>query len=187
MEIRRHDHRQAPVDGEDLLRDREERGGSPQARRRRATMSACFATLLAIAAGIPSIVSADVTEDAGRMCMDARIANAWRVLRAVDCARCHGKDYAGLAAPSIVGYAATQSRETFFRMVLDGDPIRGMPGYRSNAYVSESLDDIYGYFRARSDGDIGPEYRPLPTSSGSAPAGSSECLGEPARARAPNR
>jgi cytochrome c55X len=149
-------------------------------------MSACLATLLAIAAGIPSMVSADVTDDAGRFCMDARIANAWRVLRAVDCARCHGKDYTGLAAPSIVGYAATQSRETFFRMVLDGDPIRGMPGYRSNAYVSESLDDIYRYFRARSNGDIGPEYRPLPPSRGSASAGGSECLGKAGRESAPH-
>jgi len=144
-------------------------------------MSACLATLLAIAAAIPSIASADVTDDVDRSCVDARIANAWRVLRAVDCARCHGKDYAGLAAPSIVGYAATQSRETFFRMVLDGDPIRGMPGYRSNAYVSESLDDIYRFFRARSNGDIGPDYRPLLPSSGLASTGGSECFGEPAQ------
>ena len=78
----------------------------------------------------------------------------------LDCARCHGKDYAGLAAPSIVGYAATQSREMFIRMVLDGDPIRGMPGYRGNAYVAENLDDIYRYFLARANGEIGPDYRP---------------------------
>jgi cytochrome c55X len=129
-------------------------------RRRRITVSACLATLLAIAACGPSIAAGDVTDAAGQLCIDARIANAWRVLRAVDCARCHGRDYTGLAAPSIVDYAATQSRETFVRMVLDGDPIRGMPGYRSNTYVMESLDDIYRYFRARADGDIGPEYRP---------------------------
>jgi mono/diheme cytochrome c family protein len=92
--------------------------------------------------------------------VDASIAKAWRVLRTVDCARCHGKDYTGLAAPSIVDYATTQSRDMFVRMVLDGDPIRGMPGYRSNAYVAESIDDIYRYFIARAKGDIGPEYRP---------------------------
>ena len=92
------------------------------------------------------------------------MANARRVLRVVDCARCHGKDYRGLAAPSIVDYAASQSREMFVRMVLDGDPIRGMPGYRSNAYVVENLDDIYRYFRAGASGDVGPEYRPPPSS-----------------------
>ncbi len=164
-----------------MSRDRDDRGEIPPARRLHVTMSACLATLLAIAAAIPSIASADVTDDVDRSCVDARIANAWRVLRAVDCARCHGKDYAGLAAPSIVGYAATQSRETFFRMVLDGDPIRGMPGYRSNAYVTESLDDIYRYFRSRSNGDIGPDYRPLLPSSGLASTGGSECFGEPAQ------
>jgi mono/diheme cytochrome c family protein len=131
-------------------------------RYRQATLSAFVAILLAIAACIPSIVAGGVTDGAAQLEVDTRIANAWRVLRAVDCARCHGKDYAGLAAPSIVDYAALQSREMFIRMILDGDPIRGMPGYRSNAYVVENLDDIYQYFRARASGDVGPEYRPLP-------------------------
>jgi mono/diheme cytochrome c family protein len=130
-------------------------------RYRLATLSAFVAILLAIAACIPSIVAGRVT-DGGGLEVDTHIGNGWRVLRAVDCARCHGKDYAGLAAPSIVDYAALQSREMFVRMVLDGDPIRGMPGYRSNAYVVENLDDIYRYFRARASGDVGPEYRPLP-------------------------
>jgi len=135
--------------------------GQSRRRYRQATLSAFVAILLAIAACIPSIVAGRVT-DGSELEVDTRMANAWRVLRAVDCARCHGKDYAGLAAPSIVDYAALQSREMFVRMILDGDPIRGMPGYRSNAYVVENLDDIYRYFRARASGDVGPEYRPLP-------------------------
>jgi cytochrome c553 len=90
---------------------------------------------------------------------DPRIASAWRVLRIVDCARCHGKTYDGLAAPSIVNYAATQNRETFVRMVLDGELTRGMPGYRTSAYVAENIDDIYRYFLARANGEIGPDYR----------------------------
>jgi len=117
-----------------------------------------LATLLAIATYVPSTVAGDVA-DASRN--DGRIANAWRVLRAIDCARCHGRDYAGLAAPSIVDYVASQNREMFIRMVVDGDPIRGMPGYRGNAYVVESLDDIYRYFVARANGEIGPNYRPV--------------------------
>lgn len=95
---------------------------------------------------------------------DPRIANAWRVLRKVDCARCHGKDYTGLAAPSIVRYVATQSRAMFDRIVLDGDPARGMPGYRANTYVVDNLDDIYEFFAARAAGRIGPEFRPAPSS-----------------------
>jgi cytochrome c55X len=164
----------------------------PGRRRRRVTVTACFATLLAIAACIPSVVAGDGTDGAVQLCIDARIANAWRVLRAVDCARCHGRDYAGLAAPSIVGYAGTQSREDFFRMVLDGDPPRGMPGYRGNAYVAESLDGIYRYFLARSNGDIGPEYRPgLPSSADVAGdlalAGGSDCPRLTAPSAAPKK
>jgi len=95
---------------------------------------------------------------------EARIANAWQVLRKVDCARCHGKDYTGLAGPSIVRYVATQPRAMFDRIVLDGDPARGMPGYRGNTYVVDNLDDIYEFLIARASGRIGPEYRPAPSS-----------------------
>ena len=131
-------------------------------RRRQATLSAYVIVLLAIAACTLPMVATGAAERPGPLESDTGIANAWRVLRVVDCARCHGKDYAGLAAPSIVDYAALQSREMFVRMILDGDAIRGMPGYRSNTYVVENLDDIYRYFRARASGDVGPEYRPLP-------------------------
>ncbi len=133
-----------------------------RSRRRQATLSAYVAGLLVIAACALSMTASDLAVAGGQPEVDTRIANAWRVLRVVDCARCHGKDYAGLAAPSIVDYAALQSREMFVRMILDGDPIRGMPGCRSNAYVLENLDDIYLYFRARASGDVASEYRPLP-------------------------
>jgi cytochrome c55X len=133
---------------------------APVRRRRQGKLPTCLAGLLAIAVCIRPTIAGDVTDGAGRLDVDASIAKAWRVLRTVDCARCHGKDYTGLAAPSIVDYAATQSRDMFVRMVLDGDPIRGMPGYRSNAYVSDNIDEIYRYFIARAKGDIGPEYRP---------------------------
>jgi cytochrome c55X len=119
--------------------------------------------LLAVAVCTSSAIAGDVADHADRMYTDAALANAWRVLRTVDCARCHGRNYSGSAAPSIVLYAGTQSREMFVRMVLDGDPIRGMPGYRSNPYVAESIDDIYRYFLARANADIGPEYRPPAT------------------------
>ena len=132
----------------------------PLRRRRQGKLLTCLAGLLAIVVCIRPTIAGDVPDGAGRLDVDASIAKAWRVLRTVDCARCHGKDYTGLAAPSIVGYAATQSRDMFVRMVLDGDPIRGMPGYRSNALVADNIDDIYRYFVARAKGDIGPEYRP---------------------------
>ncbi|MGF6597432.1 cytochrome c55X [Paraburkholderia sp. GAS448] len=91
---------------------------------------------------------------------DPGIISAWRTLRAADCARCHGKDYEGLAAPSIVDYARTESRETFARMVLDGNVARGMPAYRLNPPIADHLDDIHRYFMGRADGTIQADSRP---------------------------
>ena len=124
-------------------------------------MQVCSAALLAVALAVTQTARADAAaEGASPPLTDVGIASAWRTLRAVDCARCHGKHYEGLAAPSIVNYARTQSREMFVRMVLDGDPPRGMPGYRTNARVAERIDDIYLYFQARANGTIGPDSRP---------------------------
>jgi mono/diheme cytochrome c family protein len=85
---------------------------------------------------------------------DEALEAAWRALRVVDCARCHGKHHDGFAAPSIVEYVRTQSRERFERIVLDGDPPRGMPGYRSNPLVARTVDALYRYFAGRAAGDI---------------------------------
>ena len=91
---------------------------------------------------------------------DPAVASAWRVLRTLNCERCHGKDYDGLAAPSIVAYARTQSRENFVRALLDGDPPLGMPGYRADALVSENVEGIYRYFLGRANGTIHRDDRP---------------------------
>jgi cytochrome c55X len=84
----------------------------------------------------------------------ASLADAWRAVRAADCARCHGKDHEGLAAPSIVGFARTQSRERFIAAVLDGNPPMGMPAYRGTPLIEDRIDAIYRYFAGRADGSI---------------------------------
>ena len=93
---------------------------------------------------------------------DPQVASAWRALRVVNCDRCHGKDYEGLSAPSIVAFARNQSREMFLRMMLDGDPPRGMPGYRNNPLVGKNIDGIYRYFTLRANGTILASSRPKP-------------------------
>jgi cytochrome c55X len=67
-----------------------------------------------------------------------------------------------LAAPSIVDYARTQSREMFVRRVLGGAQSRGMPAYRDNTLIAEHIDDIYRYFLGRADGTISADPRPPP-------------------------
>ena len=81
---------------------------------------------------------------------------AWAALRAMDCARCHGRDYDGWAAPSLLASVRDLPRERFDRWVLDGDIGRGMPGYRSQPLVVAEIDAIHAYLLARSRGEIGP-------------------------------
>ncbi|SAK66475.1 Cytochrome c-555 precursor [Caballeronia temeraria] len=85
---------------------------------------------------------------------DASLIDGWRAVRIADCARCHGKDHEGLAAPSIVGFARTQSRERFIAAILDGNPEQGMPAYRGNPLIENHIDAIYRYFAARADGSV---------------------------------
>jgi mono/diheme cytochrome c family protein len=86
----------------------------------------------------------------------ATLMRGWSVLRAVDCARCHGRDWRGSSGPDLVDAVRAGPRERFEHFVLVGDIVRGMPGYRSQALVVTELDAIYAYLRARADGRIGP-------------------------------
>lgn len=81
---------------------------------------------------------------------EARRRRGWNALRAMDCARCHGRDYDGWAAPSLIAAVRDGSRERFERLVLDGDAGRGMPAYRSQPLVAAELDAIYRYLAARA-------------------------------------
>ena len=101
-------------------------------------------------------MSAD-TNEAGRL---ATLTRGWAALRAMDCARCHGRDYSGWAAPSLVAAVRDAPRERFERIVLEGDIARGMPGYKSQPVVVAELDAIYAYLRARADGSIAAGSRP---------------------------
>ncbi|HUL64715.1 MAG TPA: cytochrome c [Burkholderiaceae bacterium] len=86
----------------------------------------------------------------------AQLTRGWSTMRTMDCARCHGRDYQGSSAPSLLAAVREAPRERFDRYVLDGDITRGMPGYRSQPAVTANLDAIYAYLLARAKGEIGP-------------------------------
>lgn len=121
---------------------------------RRPLLSALALALSIVAhAGNPADCAVTLGDDPG-------LAIAWQTLRIVDCARCHGKHYTGLTAPSVVAYVRTQSREQFDHIVLVGDPPRGMPGYRRNPLITETIDDLYRYFLGRAEGSLCADARP---------------------------
>jgi cytochrome c55X len=86
----------------------------------------------------------------------AELRRGWAALRAMDCARCHGRELDGWAAPSLLAAVRDSPRERFTRLVLDGDMARGMPPYRSQAVVTTQIDAMYAYLLARALGEIGP-------------------------------
>jgi cytochrome c55X len=61
----------------------------------------------------------------------------------MDCARCHGRDHDGWAAPSLLTAVREGSRQPFVTFVPDGDIARGMPGYREQPVVVDDLAAIY--------------------------------------------
>jgi mono/diheme cytochrome c family protein len=81
------------------------------------------------------------------------LARGRAALRAMDCARCHGRDYDGWAAPSLVAAVRDAPRERFDRFVLDGNIGAGMPGYRGQPLVVRELDAMYAYLKARAKDD----------------------------------
>ncbi|HKC44923.1 MAG TPA: cytochrome c [Burkholderiales bacterium] len=106
------------------------------------------ALLLALALLVPLHAAAAETSAA------PAVYAAWRAIRQLDCARCHGRDYTGSVGGSLLESARTRSRDEFVRLVLDGNPTRGMPPYRSITLAVENADGMYAYFRGRADGTV---------------------------------
>jgi mono/diheme cytochrome c family protein len=94
--------------------------------------------------------------------VDTRTFAAWQTLRQMDCARCHGADWNGSVGPSILAYVRSQSKENFVRIVLEGNPAQGMPGYQGTRRVAEEIDAIYGYFKGVAEGNISAGRLELP-------------------------
>ena len=91
-----------------------------------------------------------------------RMADAGRLVRELECARCHGTDHRGGVGPSLIDSARSRSRSRgdFARMFLDGNPERGMPPYRSIPGAAQNAENIYDYFRAVAEGSTTPAVSP---------------------------
>jgi len=86
--------------------------------------------------------------------VDPAIYAAWQAMRQLDCARCHGRDYTGSVGGSLLESARTRSRDEFVRLLLEGNPARGMPPYGSVALAVENAEGMYAYFRGRESGTL---------------------------------
>ncbi len=119
-------------------------------KRQRRLASALLAGALTCAAAGQD--AAYTVEDGNKV--DARTFAAWQAVRQMDCARCHGGDWNGSIGPPILDYVKSQPKESFVRIVLEGNPPRGMPGYKGTPRIADNIDAIYGYFKGVAAGDI---------------------------------
>ena len=115
--------------------------------------SSCVASSLVLALLVALMTGVAAQGASGER--SAAEARGRAVLRDMDCARCHGGHYDGWAAPSLIAAVRDGTRERFDRMVLEGDVVRGMPGYRSQPRVVAELDAIYAYLLARASEQTG--------------------------------
>jgi len=110
--------------------------------------------------GAPDDEADDLASVVRRAQAYRRMADAGRLVRELDCARCHGTDHRGGVGPSLIDLARSRSRADFVRMFLDGNPERGMPPYRSISGAVQNAEGIYDYFRAIAEGSTSPAALP---------------------------
>ena len=84
---------------------------------------------------------------AGKGKVDEKMVEAWRTVRALDCARCHGE-------PSLLTSVKERDAESFKRLSLEGNAGRGMPPYKSNERAVKNIDAIHAYFKGLADGTV---------------------------------
>jgi mono/diheme cytochrome c family protein len=83
-----------------------------------------------------------------------RTMDGFRAWRAGACDRCHGANQQGLVGPSLIESLKTLSKEEFVQTVTEGRLDKGMPSFKTSPTVMAHIDDLYGYLKGRSNGDI---------------------------------
>jgi mono/diheme cytochrome c family protein len=86
--------------------------------------------------------------------VDPNTMNGFRAWRAAACDRCHGANQEGLVGPSLLESLKTISKDDFTKTVRDGRLDKGMMSFAESKVVMENIDNLYGYLKGRSNGDI---------------------------------
>lgn len=118
--------------------------------------SACLLSLVCQADNEPTY-SVDCEPDAvsATQCLvDKDTYIGWRTYNS-SCNHCHGQDgLGGSFAPTLVaGNTAVRDYEAFARATQDGSegPTGVMPPFKDNPNISDKIEAIYQYLKARSD------------------------------------
>lgn len=88
------------------------------------------------------------------------VYDGWKQFN-LNCARCHGEDVLGTTiAPHLIVSLKPEgpinTKEAFVQVVCAGRPARGMPAWCPLGMDPATIEKIYAYVKARSDGKMSP-------------------------------
>ena len=136
----------------------------------RTTLAALFRPLFLGAAAVVAMsltVSRAMAQDlrdqyhqAPRDTVSQEVYDGWKQFN-LNCARCHGEDALGTSfAPHLIvslkANGTIPTKELFIQTVCAGRPEKGMPSWCALGMDMSTIDEIYGYVKARSDAKMAP-------------------------------
>ncbi len=131
------------------------------------------ATLRRLIAGTGALVAAlalgaraeaqelrDQYHQAPRDTVSQEVYDGWKQFN-LNCARCHGEDVLGTTiAPHLIMSlkpdGPINTKEAFLQVVCAGRPAKGMPSWCALGMDPATIEKVYSYVKARSDGKMSP-------------------------------
>ena len=83
---------------------------------------------------------------------DITTLRGWQTYRAENCGLCHGESGEAPAPFDLVNLLKSMPKLQFVNSVLNGKAL--MPPYRTYKSVSDNIDGLYAYLKARADGAL---------------------------------
>jgi mono/diheme cytochrome c family protein len=102
----------------------------------------------------------DQYHQAPRDTVDQATYDGWKQFN-LNCARCHGEDVLGTTiAPHLIlslkPDGPINTKEAFIQVVCAGRPEKGMPSWCALGMDPQTIEKMYSYVKARSDGKMSP-------------------------------
>lgn len=102
----------------------------------------------------------DQYHQAPRDTVSQQVYDGWKQFN-LNCARCHGEDVLGTTiAPHLIVSLKPEgpinTKETFIQVVCAGRPEKGMPAWCPLGMDPGTIEKIYAYVKARSNGEMSP-------------------------------
>jgi mono/diheme cytochrome c family protein len=119
--------------------------------------------LLAALALAPRVDAQEVRDQyhqAPRDTVSQEVYDGWKQFN-LNCARCHGEDVLGTTiAPHLIMSlkpdGPINTKEAFLQVVCAGRPEKGMPAWCALGMDPATIEKVYSYVKARSDGKMSP-------------------------------